>query len=1507
MHRSRLYISLLLCMLATACTQPDRKPGEDGGASTFYVDEAGGSANPGRVRDGSPWSIPTSIDGTFSACLKDNSSRRELLRQKFFVSIPGTNKGFDVETNNTGCLQWTEELPYNHYAGRSSWVTVTRVLQGRGVNTGSVELKFGVNPWATGNDDVRDRGKAVLWLSPASKERPTQLVEDRHASAFLLGDYRTQGAGKLWIKDVSVKAFAQGKESSKFTTYLYHIEMKPKIEVYDAYGIKKYLDVNDGDFDIDMHLLAADMGPQLDQRSIILAGEPRAVGRVKDRTLSVELTVRQDFEAVQSNMELALRIRPRSLSGNMPIREYNGVFYLGSYTSVASASGPIANKCVEDQTACNFDKVVSSARNFEALKAAGYLRPKERYIFSNLRLRFLMIQPGETATQRTVAYTASTCITDTEARRPLANTPMIIRYKKREGQSDANIEREVINKKTDESGCLNWDGLAFHKYYKPEEYFEREITIEKASEYSKDFRFYINPWDTNINFGFDEREFTETKIEEIRRRTPVPSRFFLGGYSYHTVKFLYNIDPFMELEVKKTVLMELVPEVLRYSGIKDARKMTEHLRDGIYLLKVGIQKSYLDPRDNSHLLIQNDKFKAQQVLRANEKHVIVDKQDKQNRPKTRDFVTTNVSLVRVVSGIIIVPIELTMRDLRLMRVRSNFMIQLETVDERMVQAYHVFKKFAVNDQDLATRLAEFRQKLQAGRSLLEEVRNRPPQPPEPPPVDKLLEDRKAKEQLGAREEKLHPELEQLTKERLKDGVKQEFSNATLALQDRVERAQSRIKLSLDMLKDRFEKGGALGFYLNSQGQSTDVPLEVLNDELITTNFQAGRDMLNELRDSVRRNDFSLVALPKREDIDPEFKNPRALDIFVEKGSGLEPRSFVGPVIFLSNAYSDSARATDNLDEEECKDPNKPADVLKESEAELSEIQKILNTREKAAAFGFNKGRNDDSSGSLTTDRELEGKRLNNAYRRDPYFGSLSHLCYKQVDDLIKMEQELKQERELNNSATSMKSNFLDYASRVMKTPLEYVSLTNEPLRERVPGCVPATDPKCVEDRTASQVKVEDLDKWVNQPVESSGGWLTYLNDLKYKLYDEYKVASGPYFSLEGLKSVPSRWTPEMYPDLFFNRNVASHIGLCSMLANRITGELAQQSLIKVDQQPRMRFEIMKVCSNPQGLVHDIKYRVEQTGPYNFLGGMNLNINVGTSFSTSWSYSAGGGVEFSDYVSPLSALSGVLKVPLGSLLIKPLSLKAGWSMSDSEGTSISESTYLVSQLAGFELDLVSYEKCAIVSLSPKALFTRDPNDPLKIWSVVPKDSLNSPFLKEDLGLKKSLMEDERTSAILRRGFFVCEGSTRKMNPTAKVKEMFFYFTQHFTEGDMLDQADLYNHPWLLPMRGLRDFYAFTDRVQGEKVAGLGPFLKNLTNQAPKREKAWALGHMSNVYHHVLPTFPGFYTVLPAHENIEMLLDRVQQPLEKNDSDPLGEVVRRELGKIPGTVGQGTQRR
>ncbi|MEO0337325.1 MAG: hypothetical protein AAF202_13095, partial [Pseudomonadota bacterium] len=87
----------------------------------------------------------------------------------------------------------------------------------------------------------------------------------------------------------------------------------------------------------------------------------------------------------------------------------------------------------------------------------------------------------------------------------------------------------------------------------------------------------------------------------------------------------------------------------------------------------------------------------------------------------------------------------------------------------------------------------------------------------------------------------------------------------------------------------------------------------------------------------------------------------------------------------------------------------------------------------------------------------------------------------------------------------------------------------------------------------------------------------------------------------------------------------------------------------------------------------------------------------------------------------------------------------------------------------------------------------------------------------------------------------------------IYENWYYVTQHFTAGDMLDEVNLLNHVWLLALRGDRDYNKFIHSLQARPIDSKGEVIPgNAMYNYP-------LYRLGKIYDQVTPSFPGIFTL------------------------------------------------
>ena len=154
-----------------------------------------------------------------------------------------------------------------------------------------------------------------------------------------------------------------------------------------------------------------------------------------------------------------------------------------------------------------------------------------------------------------------------------------------------------------------------------------------------------------------------------------------------------------------------------------------------------------------------------------------------------------------------------------------------------------------------------------------------------------------------------------------------------------------------------------------------------------------------------------------------------------------------------------------------------------------------------------------------------------------------------------------------------------------------------------------------------------------------------------------------------------------------------------------------------------------------------------------------------------------------------------------------------------------------QRAEVEIELRKYEKCMVLRFNTQAY----KND------------------RRSLGLSKNLYDINIVTEAFKKGHFICDGKiTDKSDNPDTVTEEYYYVTQHFTAGDILDNGSLLNHVWLLAIRGRQDFNRFKSIINARPVDHKG-------EEANINSADYPLEVLERAYSKITPSFPGMYSV------------------------------------------------
>jgi hypothetical protein len=1342
---SSLFVIALL-LSTFGCWAPSKESAKRNGSS-FYVKDAKGEylpADPGLDLSRTVWKTIDAQNYKFRVCLSDHYADQPV-RESTFKVIAEDGGIYPTVTDSQGCLEWTERFPFNFFANQSVYVLLERKIRPDGVGNdkaghkGEVSIQFAVNPW----QPYRDPGvPSVIFLSGNKSVVPKgQLVTGRdQVRAALEGN--SDQLGYLWMHDLKLIDSKMAAGASGYDIQL-QVEMTPRVILKNLTGESRQIQIPSGRFKLQSYLLVDKYA--VDQKPLILNPQsPAVTGAIlkEDGVLRFKVFTRVERKVAEGNLLMALKVIP--IDGPS-IRSFQSLHLLGEMVDLRSSKSPTLQEEIwgENRPAFSFDNYISpeNTANFADLEKARLATKLQPIEFEIAQVRFLKIAPGETSTTRTVVYRATTCLIDNVSLRRLSQgQKFAISF---EGSEYSTVEE------TDSSGCLRLIGTATHKYYDPQRTILQTFKIRKVDSCQGDYKDVnskcfegaltvgINPWDDKFTFGVDVRELSEKYLKESETAHAIPSKFVIDRYGYNTLGFRYEVDEFLNMKVIKRIYLRVEPMVLLHHSNTRGRNHAEPLRDGLYLLKVAMHRDYLDTT-SKNVHISNRVIDVKDPVSGNTLKVTKSIVEANPDQRPRTFVSVVKKVVRVQHGVIVTPVELRLRDLRLMSVRANLLVQIEPLDEQMLQ------KAIVVERNLN------------GMS-----------PQEMEEIRLML-----------------TESEQQRKEDAELGVEYSFD----------EKTEEQDKLRQDLKSETLNKFSNLFARLQTaRSQSPDPlfgPLDM--NWLLKT-----KTISQEEIERIERNDFSESKLVSSFDY----------DIFVDKKSGLERRTFVGPIRLLENVSQNSMVPTDDMSELFC------------DGGDCNQLEKLES----------NKGRSEISN-----------------YENIRYFGSLQHLQGMHVDDLIQEKIGLETNYYREQYLGSLVSSFVDTFN------LRFVSLKDEQALEFQDKC--DIQPKIEMNR------YENWDTWQARVQKEFGSCLVKNDKLQQSLAS----------FLDGLNR-NNGWFGDRKKVDAKDLDTLIRTGKVSVILGERLCEYWKEFVLKPEveagpAQHRGRanqaldiFESTCKASvgNPDGskrqlaFMLDKKVRVKKVGAHQYKGGKSVNINVVSQFQLARVEGANihGTVGFDPLGVP------VVRDIISSPAKGGINLNYNIARNRTDSTNIMEQTFLVMQTAALAIELDEYEQCMVVKVNPRI---REAFAELNV------------YFRPDLKGENETLRQRH----LAKGLYLCTGKIEKTK--IPILERYFYMTQHFTEGDMLDTGEFYNRPWLLSLRGARDMRTFLKmlREQDKSIS-----LDRITSKLGQGEADFfSINQLSKAYMQVLPSFPGVYTML---EDPEEKLDGLDYP---STSDP-----------------------
>ena len=245
--KKQLLLIFSFMLSLSACWKPEGNKEKGDAAASFNITSfEGRDETPNDLK--TKWRVPTYKIMNYTACIEDRSTTNKAKGQKFEIVDSSTDQvvASDLRTTNTGCMVWSENLPYNYFAKQAYFVEMKRVIRATGSHLGQREVVFYVNPWAA------DRGekdtKTVLYRRD-NKMDMTKVAPTGMTAKALAGE--TQEKPRLWLSHLNLKItkgrqFQKSSDQVSGAALTFDMSFQPKVELYKSNGEVYWKEISQG-------------------------------------------------------------------------------------------------------------------------------------------------------------------------------------------------------------------------------------------------------------------------------------------------------------------------------------------------------------------------------------------------------------------------------------------------------------------------------------------------------------------------------------------------------------------------------------------------------------------------------------------------------------------------------------------------------------------------------------------------------------------------------------------------------------------------------------------------------------------------------------------------------------------------------------------------------------------------------------------------------------------------------------------------------------------------------------------------------------------------------------------------------------------------------------------------------------------------------------------------------------------------------------------------------------
>ncbi len=594
---------LALSLVLSACLPKtkDRPEGSENDAANYVVASVSGTVTGSRNVGDFP--LPGEKTYNFKACLIDYSRRTNIPNAKFLIQ----ELDQELKTDAQGCLNWPETIKFN-YLGDSVWVKQTRTLVARGLQRGSREVKFAINPWS--------HGEALSEVLDLAKQSTPYLVEDADEVKARLEGKGKDGklvARRLWVEG-GERNVVNGKMQGSAFTWHDQIFLKPQIQFGKMDGTPVQVAVQHGSFQVEISLISEDVQGQQTKRTL---WAKKSMDQVSMMNNTLMIDVDFSLNSAPSSGQTMMGIKLTPIGAPAGLQAFEGIFPLGNQSFTQSTGLKISETVAAENRAGQFslNKFLGEDVNKAAIAGlvatghspseAGSAHAQAAGVYADIFHITDFKIASESGQKRSLSYRVETCLANTVGNFGLANRKLDILMSAAGGTAlpatSANVEK---------TGCLFWEART------PEfdvnecaHYIKTSVQlVNKDLGLSQTATLLINPWLRKAVDGRQAQDATQypESCDGSNVRRQQDNQIFLGTIMMQRISYRPQVlDRSLKLSQRGVYQI-----TMSNSGISDYSNdtagvlsaPTRALPNGKYLLRLAFLKpGNASQADNGYL------------------------------------------------------------------------------------------------------------------------------------------------------------------------------------------------------------------------------------------------------------------------------------------------------------------------------------------------------------------------------------------------------------------------------------------------------------------------------------------------------------------------------------------------------------------------------------------------------------------------------------------------------------------------------------------------------------------------------------------------------------------------------------------------------------------------------------------------------------------------------------------------------------------------------------------